>query len=332
MADDATFGQALRRMRLAAGLSQPELARRVPLSQSSLSRYESDSQHADPATALRLDELLGANGTLMARLEPTSIEILSTDDRARLAHTFAHPSRIDGRSVTALAGVLAAQRRLDDVIGPQPLIPPTAAQAAMVTGLLKNARGPHRDELAKVAAEYVQFEGWLHAEARNDVEAVRALTIAEDLADDARDGTLAAQAANFRGYLARQQGRPGAVVRWFLTAHHTPGAHPAQRLGDAAQAAHGYAALGEADEARRLLDVAGGLLDDAARDQPPGTAYWLKGDFHRLNIGLAHLALGDHADAADHIAAGLAGLPADQQGAEWTIEYRDALDQAQQAS
>ncbi|WP_141999957.1 helix-turn-helix transcriptional regulator [Amycolatopsis cihanbeyliensis] len=34
------FGQALRRLRQAAGLSQPELARRVPISQSSLSRYE----------------------------------------------------------------------------------------------------------------------------------------------------------------------------------------------------------------------------------------------------------------------------------------------------
>lgn len=332
MADFESFGQALRRLRCSADLSQPELAGKVPISQSSLSRYEADRQQADLTTALRLDEILGANGTLVARLEPTSTDVLAADDRARLAHTFAHPARIDERSVTALAEVLAAQRRLDDVIGPQPLIPPTAAQVAMVTGLLKDARGPYRDPLAVVAAEYVQFEGWLHAEARNDAAAVRALTVAEDLADDARDGTLAAQAANFRGYLARQQGRPGGVVRWFLAAHHTPGAHPAQRVGDAAQAAQGYASLGEADEARRLLDVAGGLLDEASRDQPPGTAYWLTGDFHRLNIGLAHLALGDHADAADHLAAGLDGLPEDQQAAEWAIEYRDALDQAKQAS
>jgi transcriptional regulator with XRE-family HTH domain len=326
-----SFGRALRRWRETAGLSQPQLARQVPISQSSLSRYENDSQHADRGTAARLDELVGADGELVALLAPTGTEDLDSDDRARLAHSFAHPSRVDGRSVSALADVLAAQRRLDDAIGPHALIPATTAQTAMVTGLLKDARGPHRDDLAKVAAEYVQFEGWLHAEARNDPEAVRILSAAEDLADDAMDGTLAAQAANFRGYLARQQGRPGAVVRWFLTAHHTPGAHPAQRLGDAAQAAQGFATLGEDDEARRLLDIAGRLLDAAGRDQPPGTAYWLTPTFHRLNIGLAHLALGDHADAADHLTAGLDGLPDDQQGAEWANEYRRALGTATQA-
>jgi hypothetical protein len=265
-------------------------------------------------------------------LPPAGTDTLTSDDRARIAHSLAHPSRVDGATVTALADVLASQRRLDDMLGPTALIPATTAQVALVTGLLKSARGPHRDALTTVAAEYVQFAGWLHAEARQDDEAVRLLTDAEDLADAAGDGALAAQAANFRGYLARQQRNPRGVVRWFLTAHHTPGAHPAQQLGDAAQAAQGFATLGKRDTARRLLDIAGGLIDAASRDQPPGTAYWLTPTFHRLNIGLAHLALGDHADAADHIAAGLNGLPEDQASAEWVIEYQQALSTAKQAS
>ncbi|MFE7624298.1 hypothetical protein [Streptomyces sp. NPDC057509] len=234
------------------------------------------------------------------------------------------PSRLDGRTVEALADVLAAQRRLDDAIGPTAVLPGTQAQADTVRELLRGARGPHRDALADVVAEWVQFEGWLHASARNDARALVLLDEALELADEAESGTLAAQALNFRGYVARQQGRPRAVARWFSAAYHTPGAHPAQRTGDAAQAAHGYAELGQTGEARRLLEEAAGLAD-AAADQPPGTAYWLTPVFQRLNLGLAHLGLGEHSDAAEHLRAGLAGLPADQQGAEWSVEYRDAL-------
>jgi tetratricopeptide (TPR) repeat protein len=254
--------------------------------------------------------------------------VLTPDDRSRIARSITHPSRLDGATVSALAEILAARRRLDDTLGPRLILPATVAQLATVTDLLRNAGGPHRDALAEVVAEFTQFTGWLNGEMRNDREAVRLLTEAEDLADEANNGALAAQAANFKGWLARQQGRPRAVVRWFLAAHHTPGAHAAQRVGDAAQAAQGYAELGERDQARRLLDVAGNLIDDAARELPPGTAYWLTPTFHRLNIGLAHRALGEHRDAAEHIAAGLDGLPDDQQDAEWSIEYREALDAA----
>jgi transcriptional regulator with XRE-family HTH domain len=326
-----TFGAALRRLREAAGMSQPELARRVHVSQSSLSRYESGLQAVDPMMAARLDNLLRADGELRWHLPKPTANVLNADERARIAHSVKHPARIDAATVSALAESLAAQRRLDDVLGPEPIIPATLAQTAVVTGLLRDARGPHRHALTEVVAEYVQFAGWLHAESRSDREAGRLLTDAEDLADEAENGTLAAQAANFKGYLARQQSRPRAVVRWFLAAHNTPGARAAQRIGDAAQAAQGYADLGDPETARRLLDTADGLLDTAAREEPPGTAYWLTPTFQRLNIGLAHLSLGEYSDAADNLATGLAGLPEDQQAAAWATEYQHALGAAKEA-
>jgi tetratricopeptide (TPR) repeat protein len=188
--------------------------------------------------------------------------------------------------------------------------------------MLKGARGPHRDTLARVVAEYVQFAGWLHASARNDAEAIVRLNDAVELADEVESGTLTAQALNFRAYVARQQGRPRAYARWFEAAYRTPGAHAAQRMGDAAQAAHGYAELGQRDTARRLLDEAAGLAD-AAADQPPGTAYWLTPNFQRFSLGLAHVGLKEYRDAADHFRAALAGLPPQQQNADWTVEYHD---------
>jgi hypothetical protein len=39
-------------------------------------------------------------------------------------------------------------------------------------------------------------------------------------------------------------------------------------------------------------------------------------------------AIGEHRDAVDSLKTGIAGLPADQQGAEWMAEYQQALDRA----
>ncbi|WP_241833348.1 hypothetical protein [Streptomyces caatingaensis] len=197
-----------------------------------------------------------------------------------------------------------------------------------VTRLLKGARGPHRDRLAEVASEFVQFGGWLLAQARQDSKAVQLLNSAVELADEAGNGTLAAQALNFKGYLARQQGRPRGMARWFSAAAYTPGAHPAQRLGDMLQAAAGLAELGERDDALRMVEAAEGLVDTAAALPPPETAYWLTPEFNRLNMGLANLGLARYSDAVDHITAGLAGLPAELREAPWTWEHRDALKRA----
>ncbi|EMD29624.1 helix-turn-helix transcriptional regulator [Amycolatopsis azurea] len=327
-----TFGDALRRLRVARGLSQSKLAQRVPVHTSNVSRYESGQQHPEESIAARLDELLGAGGALLARWSPLDVGPLDADQRDRIEYSRRFPGRIDEAAISALADSLAAQRRLDDVLGPLPLLPASIAQSEMVTGLLKEVNGPLRLQLASVASEHVQFAGWLHAEARHDSEAMRLLCEAEELADEAADGALAAQALNFKGYLARQQGRPRAMIRGFLCAYHTPGAHVSQRIGDAIQAAQGYAKIVERDEALRLLDTADGMIDDAGRDEPPGTAYWLTPTFHRLNSGLAHLALGDNDVAVDHLQTGLGNLPEDQRGAEWTNEYRNGLDQAKAAS
>ncbi|MEV8478206.1 helix-turn-helix domain-containing protein [Streptomyces sp. NPDC051173] len=320
------FAARVRGALAAKGLTMRAAARALNYDPAYLCRVLNGKQQPSADMARALDELLEADGAL-SELAST----LTSDDRARLAYSIARPSRLDVKTVVALGDVLAAQRRLDDALPAIAMLPATAAQWESVERLARDARGPHAEALHRVAAEWVQFIGWLHAEARNDPEAVRWLTEAEDRADDLNDGVLAAQAANFKGYLARQQGRPRAIVRWFLTAYHTPGAAPLQRVGDAVQAAHGFAMLGERDDARRLLDKAATLADSVGGDLPPGTAYWLTPTFSRMGIGLARLALGDHADAAANLRTGLSGLPEDQRAAEWAAEYRRALEEAEAA-
>ncbi|MFA1541458.1 hypothetical protein [Actinomadura monticuli] len=189
--------------------------------------------------------------------------------------------------------------------------------------MLKDARGPQRRGLGRIVAEWTVYAGWLNAALRRDGRAITLFGDGEELADEFGDGTLAAIATSFRGYVARQQGRFRGVVRASMAALATPGGHPVQATFDRLQAAQGYAALGEADRARRLLDEA---ADRAADDiEPPPPVYWYSRPFFDLNIGVAWLGIGDCSDAAALLAEGLDGIPSDQAGAEWLDEYRAAL-------
>jgi tetratricopeptide (TPR) repeat protein len=296
-------------------------ARKMNYDPAYLSRVLAGKQKPSAKLASSLDSLLGTDGALAAT-------VLGDDDSERVQRSAENPSRLDAGAVDALAGVLAAYRRLDDTAAPKVIIPATMTQMQEVTRLLRGARGPHRDRLAEVVSEWVQFAGWMLAQVRKDAEAARLLNDALEIADEIGNGTLAAQALNFKGYIARQQGRPQGIARWFAAAANTPGAHPAQRLGDMLQSAAGLAELGARDDALRMVESAERLSDAAAAVPPPDTAYWLTPEFNRLNMGLANLGLGRYADAADHITAGLQGLPDELKDAPWTKEHRDALKRA----
>jgi transcriptional regulator with XRE-family HTH domain len=55
-----SFGEALTRLRIKAGMTKPELAQRVPVSRASLSRYEGGRQQPEKPVVARLDKLVKA--------------------------------------------------------------------------------------------------------------------------------------------------------------------------------------------------------------------------------------------------------------------------------
>lgn len=319
------FADLARRALQDSDYSMKAAARAMNYDPAYLSRVLNGKQPPSKKLAVLMDNLLGTDGALAAT-------VLDEDDAARVARSAAKPSRLDAGTVDALAGVLAAYRRLDDTVKPQSVIPATMVQMKQVTRMLRGARGPHRDRLAEVASEWVQFSGWMLAQVRKDNEAVRLLNDALELADEIGNGTLAAQALNFKGYIARQQKRPQGIARWFAAAADTPGAHPAQRIGDYLQAAAGMAALGDIDTALGMAEKAEKLTDKAAALPPPDTAYWLTPAFNRLNMGLCTLALGRYSEAADHLRSGLAGLPEEFRNSPWSWEHKEALRRAIEAA
>ncbi|WP_116022662.1 hypothetical protein [Thermomonospora umbrina] len=241
----------------------------------------------------------------------------------RVRYVVRRPSSMDERAVGALAEVLAGQRRLEDVVGSGGMLAPVTAQFPILLEMLRDVPGRHHRRVAGVASEWATFAGWLHAATRRDGAALKLFQQAEALADEAEDGTLAATATSFRGYVARTQGRPRAVVRWSAAALATPGSHPTQRVFDMIQTAQGHAALGDVEAMRRFLDDAAALA--AVAGEPPPSVYWYREPFFHVQIGLAHLQAGNHRDAAEMIEAGLHGMPAEQRAAEWAREYEDAL-------
>lgn len=300
-------------------LPQEAIARMTGLSSSTIHRVLSG------APLNRIDRnnqaLLGLGApTPTTPREPADVDLVSVQ---RLLD---RPERIDGAAASVLASILAAQRRLDDLVGAQAVLPSAHSHAAIMAVAADRARGPLSTQLRLVAAEWVQFEGWLLASTGRLTRAVPVLEHSAALAQELGNGPLLAQARNFLAYIARRRADAPQIVNGFLHAFHTDGAHPAQRVGDAIQAAHGHALLGQNDQARYLLDESARMAERAATLPPPQTAYWLTETFHRLNLGLAHAGLGQADVAADLLSSGLHGLPADQRGADWTEEYREALE------
>jgi transcriptional regulator with XRE-family HTH domain len=324
---DPRFAARLRELRSAAGLSLRDLSRSAYLGKSTLSELENGRTVPSMETAAHLDDVLSAGGELagmVAERQPAPAEQVE-----RVEYALTHPAAVDRAAVEALTDVLAAHRRLDDALDSRLLLPAVRAERATLLGLADAVRGPQATAVRRLAAEWTLFSGWLHAESRHDGAAVRLLADAADAADELDDGHLAAQAADFCGYVARQAGRHRATIRWCLSAHHTAGAAELQRAMNAAHAAGGYARLGDRQEAQRLLAAATDLAEAADGPAPP-VAYWLTRQFIHLGIGVAWLGLGDRPRAADHLRNGLGSLPDGHAEAEWAAEYREALASAVQ--
>lgn len=327
---DPGFGLRLRELREGRGLSLREAAPVLNLSKSQISEYENGRRRPSAGMAAHIDRALDAGGALAAL-------VVEDDDGGeeaeRVAHAASTPRLIDAATVAHLAERLARSRHLDDMIDATMLLPTVESDLDMVQRVAREARGPHAERLHLVVAEWTQFAGWMNAQVRRDARAASLLeTAARDaLALGAAD--LSSQAHNFRGALERWRDNPRGIVRHFMDAHDTPGASDLQRVDAAVQAAQGLGMLGDHRTATRLLQAAEELTTaaDGRADSTP-TAYWLTPAWLRLPLGLAHLGLGNHAAAADSLRAGLENLPDGWQNADWSAEYRQALDQAEEAA
>lgn len=323
------IGEQLRDARVGAGLSLRETARRAHLNPGYLSQIEH-------GTRLPSAQVLAA----LARVLALDLAALSAEavngaiDRERLAYAAAHPRRIDQAAVDALSATLGAQRRLEDVVGAEAVLPAVNGAIATMQHLVREARGSVRPAMLAMGAQWAQFAGWLNTTTLRHGKARGMQDLFLSWAVETGDADLTATALSVKGHLAWTQGDYPAMSNLSAAASRYRRASPAVLAAAVQQGARAHALLSEADEAERMLDRADALAARAV-EQPDGIPPWMY--FHstellELQRGLAYsyLAVSVRSyrrKAIEHLTAGLSRLDSETRETEWIAWYVARLDE-----
>ncbi|MQA98155.1 MAG: helix-turn-helix domain-containing protein, partial [Streptosporangiales bacterium] len=324
-----TFGQRLRALATERGFSLRRLASQVPCSPAHLSRMASGQRPVPADVAARLDELLGAGGELVMLATVAAPNVASAGDLDRVRHAVARPRRLDTTGLDALRTILAGQRRLEDVVGPGPILTAVRAQTTAAEHLAREARGDVQAEALGVAGEWAQFSGWLHAATSSNYAAARHYEHAGRIAAEAGHVDLLATVRSMRGLLAFQaSGRDAGeqVVAWSRRAREVEGTGASVRVQAIQQEARGHAMLGNAADALRLLADAEAAMEAKAGD--PDWLYFYDVPLLTLQRGHAHLLLGRWETAAELLADGLGAVDGEIRRSEWLTWYAADLAEA----
>ncbi|GAA1362153.1 helix-turn-helix domain-containing protein [Streptomyces beijiangensis] len=288
-----TFGSALRRARLSAGLTLAQLSDRVHYSKGQLSKVETGHKRPTEELARLCDGQLDADGVLLALLPRPA----STDNAAggpEYAGSPPRPHTVGRRDVmttgmasalglAAFGGTAAPQgtadgtlldvwqslfdqfRRLGQSAPPAAVLPALAEQTRALRALAARS-GPRTGRcLIALCARYAEFAGWMAQESGDVPAAQRWTDHAVDLADAAGETELASYALVRRGLIAYYKGDAADTI---ALARAVPSrGTPARVLGLAAQReAQGHALTGDYGACMRALDRARVHLSHDAMD------------------------------------------------------------------
>lgn len=299
------FGAALRRERLAAGLSLGDLAQRVHYSKSYLSKIERGRKAPSLDLARRCDAALLSQGALAALVPPARTSVPSlpagpVDDQwiisvhsdgrgvlSAVTHTDggtagtvsplawamppAAPARRHGSGeLRSFRLMFDEMRRLGQVAAPAALIPVLVAQTHALRLLARSSTLPAPATALVLAGRFAEFTGWMAQEAGDDEGALWWTARAVELAAAGGDRELRAYASVRRGLVAlyRHDARETiATARRALAARCSPRIRGLAALLEA----QGHALAGSYDPCCHALDRAATLLAEAttADDELP---------------------------------------------------------------
>ncbi|EHR59928.1 helix-turn-helix domain-containing protein [Saccharomonospora cyanea] len=267
-----TFGRRLRRLREQAGLSQSQLARMVPISQSSLSRYEADRQTVARDLAERLDELVHADGALLGLFR--RIDTAETAGSVRVLDAAAVAAFEHTPDLAALIADRTAQfRRLDDFVGGRELYP-------SVRRSFEAASEACRDDTTALPdlSELGQIAGWVASDAGRTTDAAHLYLTAAKAGEAAGRLDLGASALSSLAYqLANSSAVPDRAEAVLLASAVVNRADGVGRALLLERLAWAHARIGDVAATLRVLDEVDEVFDDAREPAPPW-AYWLDQD------------------------------------------------------
>lgn len=328
----ARFAEQVATLREQAGRSLAEVATAAHVARGYVHHLEHGRRWPTRGVAQALDNALEAGGTLLAAWEvadalPKAAAVpVAPEDRERVALATRHPRRVDAATVTALAGVIAATRRLEDRIGSAAVLPGVRANRALACSLLADARGPIRDQAGVLAGELHQYLGWLLAESGSSEQAQAELDAALALGAEFDDPDLTSLALSFKGHLAWMLDDPQGVIALSRAASRDQRVFITQHAYNAYQEARGSAMAGEPTEVARILGRADKLAERAVARQAdaPPHMYWYGTGFFTLQRGFTWHTLNDPRfaqRAATDLTNGLHELPDAERDSEWAAIF-----------
>lgn len=283
------FGEELRRRRHESDQSLAQLAKKVHISKSYLSKIEGGKAKPGDKLARLLDSKLNAGGQLVALLPPPprrsapapesagsvawSLRLhadgtsdFASGDPATLAageppSVVAHCAVAPGfhgeapveETLPVFQTLFHEYRRLGQFSGPAVVIPMSGAATAALSGLVHSAPPAQRGVALRLAARFAEYTGWMWQEAGDDRAARCWTDQAAHLAEAGGDRELAAYALLRQAELALYQGDSLATVELARAAGARARGRRLRELA-AQREAQGHALLGDEDACRRALD------------------------------------------------------------------------------
>lgn len=334
----AGFAELLGTLRAEAGLSLADLGKAAHIARGYIHHLEHGRRWPSRTFVEALDRALQAQGALLdtwaaADGLPRGPALRNPDDRERLALAADHPRRVDGATVSALADVLAATRRLEDSVGSAAVLPGVRRHLALARDLLADAPLPVRDRVGALTGELHQYLGWLLAETGHPQQASAELDAALALGVELDDPDLTSLALSYKGHLAWMHGDARGVIALSGAARRDQRVFVTQHAFNAYQQARGLAMAGDVAEMDRALGRAAELAETAVARQAeaPGGMYWYGAGFFTLQRGLTWHTLRDSryaGRAAGELTSGLGQLPDAERDSEWVAIFTVAAAEA----
>jgi tetratricopeptide (TPR) repeat protein len=196
----------------------------------------------------------------------------------------------------------------DNLLGPGGVLPAVHAQIQVIRQLRDASRGTDRQALLVMQAQYAEFAGWLHQDARDFRAAGFWLDRALDWSHAAADREMATYVMARKSQLAGDMGDPATAIDLAGAAASMAGKRSRLKATAATYGAHGYALAGQRTECLRAIDSA---TEIAGRGDGGGSpwATWLDAAYIDVQRGRCLSALGDHARAAAVFQRAIRDLP-----------------------
>lgn len=302
-----TFGEALKSLRVDAGMSQNDLGQAVNTSQSWISRVEGDRQGVSETDVKRLEQVLGANGQLMAthlkgkeaagdtRVIPGRDTWAFSDLMRKIHRTDVGRDTIDQLNVITeqLCCEYVSRRAADLRVDAQRQLEYVERLLAGPTTLTE-----HR-ELLVIAGWLALLIGCVNYDLGLGRDAETTRTAAYQLGREAGHGEIMGWAYEMSAWFALTQGRLRSVPD-YADAGLKAAPHASVAIQLAAQAAKAHARMGNLSDVRRALDKGAQLLGQHDHPSRPDNHFVIdptKWDFYAMDC---YRIVGDNAHAAEH--------------------------------